>query len=357
MKNYKKIIYCGFVLLFLFGCIFYDRTADDKYRLSKNFPIKEISNETYNLSAQKTLDNYFKNNTQIKIQETTLENISYSPYYDFIPGGIQVCWGTVSSSNYSLIIHYNNNSFELGTIVRCVHTNGSECKNNDLEEKYKTQEMPCHITFDYKTVKNPKYCHLLENEEYCIIQNVFKKEHIVYCHNLSNYRKKDCYATLALNNKNISFCNYLKGEEYEYCISNSIYLPEHIVYCQNLNLTTNRLDIEKCYLNLAVNSGNDSICEEIEFYKNVCYSRVAEKQQNVSICNKITDYSKDSCYNSLAKIMNNVSICDYGSARNACIYTLARNKNNLTICKNIDKESHWYNTCFKHFGEEQYEKT
>ncbi len=140
----KKIFIIFAVLLFFFGCIIPD------YDISKKYPVKDINKSIYNLSAEKTLENYFKNNTQIKIEKKILQNMAYFPHSESIPGPIQVCWGTYSISNYSLDINQNNKSFEVTVIVKCVHSNGPECKDDDLEEKYKTQKIPCSIKLNYK---------------------------------------------------------------------------------------------------------------------------------------------------------------------------------------------------------------
>ncbi|MFH1257377.1 MAG: hypothetical protein V1658_00405, partial [Candidatus Micrarchaeota archaeon] len=77
-------------------------------------------------------------------------------------------------------------------------------------------------------------------------------------------------------------------------------LPE----CDSLIPGTLGLNIEKCYLEKAVERQDLSICNKLSYHqdsKDECYQNVAAIKEDLSICEKISEYrAKFYCYQKVA---------------------------------------------------------
>lgn len=111
-----------------------------------------------------------------------------------------------------------------------------------------------------------------------------------------------CYYELALDRENISLCRKVRGTDSYYGYTAA-----------------------QCGAEIAMYKGDSQLCEELSFIsKYDCYLELATNLEDASICGEITSVRKrDDCYSSLASALEDPSICkeiSTESDKDECIY-------------------------------------
>jgi len=91
-----------------------------------------------------------------------------------------------------------------------------------------------------------------------------------------------------------------------------------------------------CLIDLAKESSNFELCNKAE-NKNLCYLNSAIFTQNESLCEKTINNSEISkCYNQIAIIKNDITLCNKTKKNENCIFQIAINTNNYNLCNLIN---------------------
>jgi hypothetical protein len=209
------------------------------------------------------------------------------------------------------------------------------------------------------TIDNLESCSQINSQvdkEACISSTVKLKEDLGLCLELTNkVHKLNCVSNLANILRDISLCDNLGDtmidDDRDNCRSrfaNSFTNPEQ---CKDLisEEAYNKSLSDNCYLSIALNTKNISLCYEIidNYQKNFnclfpvavenndtqtcmiieesseCIGRIAEKTKEPQVCLSIEDIDeRDKCYTRIASKSKDESICNYvqdASTKKLCI--------------------------------------
>ncbi len=166
------------------------------------------------------------------------------------------------------------------------------------------------------------------------------------------------YNEFFFENKSLSYCKKLSdSSEREQCIAYLVSHDKDIVISEDLcnEIKENNFDHEYCLKMLAVQNNDPSLCEKTGTFKNVCYVDVNANNPNPSLedCKTITTSSDNwKCYAKVAVNTGNISICemiDWPMGNIACRSSFAVSTENISICAGIDfLESQAQ--CYAHIG-------
>lgn len=103
-------------------------------------------------------------------------------------------------------------------------------------------------------------------------------------------------------------------------------------------------EIQDCITEIALKTGNPSICEKIPDFKNdLCFKKMALKLDDVKTCKRIlNDYTKNECIKEVAVKTNNFAACEEIDKalsiidRDSCFEAIAVNLNNPELCDRIE---------------------
>ncbi|MFQ6020778.1 MAG: hypothetical protein ACE5J4_02030 [Candidatus Aenigmatarchaeota archaeon] len=117
----------------------------------------------------------------------------------------------------------------------------------------------------------------------------------------------------------------------------------------------------ECHIEVAIDQKNPYICNNLEkeYHKNICYTEVATKLNDSSVCENVngyydsTTYYIDFCYWEIATFNKDISVCEKITTdsisswnRFRCYWELAKIMNNTTFCdtlQNIKDITNCYN--------------
>jgi len=124
--------------------------------------------------------------------------------------------------------------------------------------------------------------------------------------------------------------------------------------CQGIIYQTQRYD---CIMDLANSTGNVSLCSYVpQSYGYLCMARIAEREHNFSLCNRINASSPISTYCELNLSGSATSLSDCeglanSSIRSSCIYRLASKEKfaNITYCGYITNSTLASNCDYIHY--------
>lgn len=103
-----------------------------------------------------------------------------------------------------------------------------------------------------------------------------------------------------------------------------------------------------CYIDLAENTENPNICQNLGPYSGNCYYKVAIKTSDIVLCEKADAFIGE-CYFDFAEKFDDVNLCDKARSKKIeCYYQFAIKHNNTEFCdKADDKISDCYFTLAK----------
>jgi hypothetical protein len=93
---------------------------------------------------------------------------------------------------------------------------------------------------------------------------------------------------------------------------------------------------DSCFLNFATSKGQPELCNRIvqTYTRSQCYTSVAQSLGNSSVCNAAGTYKND-CYSAMASNMRDASLCDKITlpvSRDACLSNLVYYTRDESIC-------------------------
>jgi len=97
---------------------------------------------------------------------------------------------------------------------------------------------------------------------------------------------------------------------------------------------------ERCtssyYADLAVAQKDESLCNKVTDGKDLCYTNVASKKNNVEICNNIGDYQqKSGCTGMVAGQQGKKELCDTTASKDDCYAAYGMTSGDASVCEQI----------------------
>jgi hypothetical protein len=150
----------------------------------------------------------------------------------------------------------------------------------------------------------------------------------------NEYEKDRCIEERAFQANDFRICDKIKDTEKVYSIG--IFGPDGGLVTKNW-----------CYTRIAEKTSNLSICKRIEdeASKNECFTRVARKTGTLKTCDAINDAKKrEWCQLGVAEVTKNHSICEglkinddnhMNNVRDACFQNLAPIVKDVSLCANV----------------------
>ena len=220
------------------------------------------------------------------------------------------------------------------------------------------------ISCDNYTTFLPSECDKIlcvQCREICYADAVFNQPNLSICDKIDYYwQKNGCITNVAKAQKNASVCEYISIDSWKPgCYSAVANLQLNISLCNTFERFD---DVERCYTEIAKSSQNLSYCDAIlsinlDSYpssksnlRDYCYSYVAGRAKNASICDLLYfDKIKDTCYDEVGISTLNFSMCMMDSRQlgeDACLSEVAIKANNASICPLIETE-YWRDECLR----------
>ncbi|HIH09290.1 MAG TPA: hypothetical protein HA254_01330 [Candidatus Diapherotrites archaeon] len=157
--------------------------------------------------------------------------------------------------------------------------------------------------------------------------------------------RDDCYATLAIDNKDAAMCGKVKIG-YQECMADVAIATSDASLCDKGDYEQQQCfkafeakDISLCadgydrrYCLGAVLDSNLSSCDYIRTNSHFCNYMIALDTLSPSLCNKAGD-AADSCFFRVALDSNNAQACEnLSETRDSCVAWIAYNTNNKALC-------------------------
>jgi len=201
---------------------------------------------------------------------------------------------------------------------------------------------------------DPRGCELTSDratQDDCYTQVAVLREDASLCENVK-VGYSECYTDVAIETGNSSLCE--KGSyEVQQCITAANagdynLCPEGFdrricndaVTERNPSLCTEELVVEgECYDGLQERFVPCEVTERIRDYTEVCYLEIALNTNQASLCNQAGEAS-DHCFFKIATTLNNASICEnLTETRDNCVAWVAFNTNNPDLCYQAGSEA------------------
>lgn len=135
----------------------------------------------------------------------------------------------------------------------------------------------------------------------------------------SDVGKADCIEEVAEETENVDLCEYSSNKDncYYIVISNLMFknkIPKDITICDRAGS-----EKERCYGSVAVMTENINICETLlGFNKDSCFVRFALAHSDETACEKIENVkenTKEGCYSMIAVKKKDSSLCNKAGAK------------------------------------------
>lgn len=169
------------------------------------------------------------------------------------------------------------------------------------------------------------------------------------CNKTTEKERASCLTNLAVDSHNVLVCEEIKDKKFKnFCYETISWVIKDSYICDQIQ---DELSIKaSCYSRVAIRNADFSLCEKIviPYLKYRCYTRVAEAKKDSLICDKhsIQQY-KDFCY---GYVNHDVKICysmkeDYFHNETMCYAEMARISQNVSICEMIEDQG-WKIACY-----------
>ncbi len=198
------------------------------------------------------------------------------------------------------------------------------------------------------------YCELIQNEDTKFsCYSDLNKIDLELCKKLKDSRlSKHChdeyYIHQATKLENESLCNKIEDEYIQNrCIINISVSKKDSSLCKNIQTLNRNLCIQK--VNAVLSMENLQLCEKFNF--SFCFKNFAVKNQDESLCNKISDkIGRDTCLEEVAIAKKDIALCrkiEDISYQNSCIGRIGEILKDTSICAIVNKKSLAKDNCYK----------
>lgn len=174
------------------------------------------------------------------------------------------------------------------------------------------------------------------------------EETYAFCVLESNIQKKDeCLQELAVKFNKEQLCEELANLDKEKCRrevwkANAI-VSQELDYCRELLTKADKID---CVEQIALNTADKTFClklleviEDIDKTEiNSCLINLAVQEKDLSVCDEIEGSMKETCKFNAAIAVSDPDLCvvfNLPTIRNDCISRIAKNNNDVSLCERI----------------------
>ncbi|MBI4210246.1 MAG: hypothetical protein HY544_01935 [Candidatus Diapherotrites archaeon] len=191
------------------------------------------------------------------------------------------------------------------------------------------------------------------------------------CEKISNDygRKGECFAKVAVAGKDATLCAKIPQEwsgsynDIKNCYNDIAKLTKDMKVCDMLGNTELKGSIplekqynkEQCYASIAALNQDPSLCENMEYYHDSCYEKIAIETNNQQLCGKIRNDSaitQSRCFSEIALNTKNEEICGniiVEGVKNGCYTQVAIAKADSAICAKIGNAD----DCYSQYGSQK----
>lgn len=140
----------------------------------------------------------------------------------------------------------------------------------------------------------------------------------------------ECYYYVAIYNGNESICNSISYESLKSSCYGSLGFKINMSY---LCYKSKGYIRDRCFLEVAINTGNITLCDELDFLdKEVCLSTVS-RDPNKCITESIKYECLNRYYSNLAKITGDESYCSNVDIKDLCYCNIAKYHDRPELCE------------------------
>lgn len=111
--------------------------------------------------------------------------------------------------------------------------------------------------------------------------------------------------------------------------------------CEMVDVSWDTLNRDECYYQLAANQSELMLCDKIvsNYTKSYCYDRLLSYVTDPQTCEKFTGIGKERCYIYVAENQGNASLCqNAGALSDVCYESVAVSTSNASICDLVSSD-------------------
>lgn len=185
---------------------------------------------------------------------------------------------------------------------------------------------------------------IVASEEDCLKQEIplTPEEKYEFCMDKTLIQEKDeCLQDLAIESNNDILCDELVNLDLEKC--KRLVWKEYAVVSQELSKCSELLtkfDEFSCIKEIALNASDPSICSKITevIQQNSCLIELAAQEEDLGICSLISGSAAETCKFNAALAIGDADLCDafsLPSIKYDCITRIAEKNNDVSLCNKI----------------------
>ena len=153
-----------------------------------------------------------------------------------------------------------------------------------------------------------------------------------------------CYENVAINTKDVSLCDNVHGNP-DYCKSDYAKETGDFSVCGGLDSDVTR---SNCYYGVATATGNADLCPKIERVKtrDNCYRELSIYSDDANMCDAIEENSvaRDDCFHAMATKKMDTNLCyemegASDDKMKDCIYSASIASADFDYCETLDEEA------------------
>src|SRR3989338_7503529 len=257
--------------------------------------------------------------------------------------GLEVISGLMLGSFFTIISFF---VFFISNLV--FYKTYNKTNNNKIYVLFFIGSIIFFLIMTWLKFKDYSYCDFGKDKN-CLINEALTANDASLCEKnkyLNPYDRNECKAGVSKNDNNADVCRKMETDDGDW---------------GNMELKY------KCFANIALNTKNYSLCDELEdrIYKNDCYISVAKKTNDINICDKvigeqeqfsecveniaISDKNKkdgwsysvvESCFSNVAEYTGDTFLCekvsDDSNSRDVCYLGVSRKSIDINLCNKIE---------------------
>ena len=201
------------------------------------------------------------------------------------------------------------------------------CYNLIFKERKYSEALCGEINEEYKWICYMGAAMAKKNENLC---NMIEGEKEIEAGTLA---KNTCYIRVAIAKKDGAVCEKIEAENRDECYATTADEIADITLCEEIQQEFNRSD---CYMKLIEGTEDPELCSKIleGQWRDVCFTEIAKNKKDEGPCEKVA--KKDSCYLDIAIETEDESICENaGQLKDACYGYIASQKKDELLCEKI----------------------
>ena len=255
--------------------------------------------------------------------------------------GLEVISGLMLGSFFTIISFF---VFFISNLV--FYKTYNKTNNNKIYVLFFIGSIIFFLIMTWLKFKDYSYCDFGKDKN-CLINEALTANDASLCEKnkyLNPYDRNECKVGVSKNDNNADVCRKMETDDGDW---------------GNMELKY------KCFANIALNTKNYSLCDELEdrIYKNDCYISVAKKTNDINICDKVIGEQEQfsECVENIAISDKNRNLCDKvtnNENKKSCYLgfdlNLSQTSKDTVVCDKIKKDGWSYSvveSCFSNVAE------